>query len=58
MLTFSDALLQLPTFVADNTADLHLAADWVECMTELNIADDEGLWHEFWEAYYDAAWWV
>ena len=56
-LSFSDTLLQLPAFVADNTADLDLAYDWVSEMTELNIADSKQLWHEFWIAYHDAAWW-
>ena len=53
-LSFSDALLQLPSFVADNTASLDLACDWVCEMTELNIADSKQLWHEFWVAYWEA----
>ena len=57
-LSFSDALLQLPRFCEDNTADLDLAYDWMSEMTELNIADDKGLWHQFWVAYHDAAWWA
>ena len=43
-LSFSDALLQLPAFVADNTASLDLACDWICEMTELNIADSKQLW--------------
>ena len=56
-LSFSDALLQLPAFCEDNTADLDLAYDWICEMTELNIADSEQLWHEFYEAFIDAAPW-
>ena len=53
-LSLSDALLQLPAFVADNTASLDLACDWVCEMTELNIADSKQLWHEFWVTYWEA----
>lgn len=53
-LSLSDALLQLPSFVADNTASLDLACDWVCEMTELNIADSKELWHKFWVAYWEA----
>ena len=56
-LSFSDALLQLPAFCEDNTADLDFAYGWICEMTELNIADGKQLWHEFWIAYNDAAWW-
>ena len=57
-LSFSDALLQLPAFCADNTADLDLAYDWICEITEINnICDDKGLWHQFYEAFTDAAPW-
>ena len=56
-LSLSDALLQLPAFCEDNTADLDLAFDWICEMTELNIADDKDLWHQFYEAFTDAAPW-
>ena len=55
-LSLSDALLQLPSFVADNAADLDLAYDWVCEITELdNICDDKSLWHQFYQAFIDAA---
>ena len=57
-LPFSDALLQLPAFCEDNTADLDLAYDWICEITEINnICDDKGLWHQFYEAFTDAAPW-
>ena len=56
VITFSDALSQLSTFVADNTASLDLAYDWVCEMTgNDSICDDDGLWNQFWDAYQKAA---
>ena len=57
-LSFSDALLQLPAFCEDNTADLDLAYDWFCEMTEMNnICHRQDLWSQFYEAFIDAAPW-
>jgi hypothetical protein len=57
MITFSDALSQLPQFVSETPADLDTAYDWMCEMTGIRICDDTDLWHQFWNAYYDAATW-
>jgi len=58
MITFSDALQQLSAFIADTRADLDSAYDWVTEMTGIDsICDDDGLWNQFFDAYYDAADW-
>ena len=56
-LSLSDALLQLPRFCEDTTADLDDAYDWICEMTLLDIVDDKDLWHQFYEAFTDAAPW-
>ena len=56
-ISFSDALLQLPAFCEDNTADLDLAYDWVCDMTGIKICDDKNLWSQFYDVFRAAAPW-
>ena len=58
MITFQDALTQLEAFVTDTRADLDMAYDWVCEMTgNDSICDDDCLWGQFFDAYYEAADW-
>ena len=58
MITFQDALTQLTSFVTDTRADLDSAYDWVCEMTGIyHICDDDGMWGQFFDAYYAAADW-
>ena len=58
VITFSDALSQLDAFVADTRCDLDMAYDWICEMTGIDsICDDDGLWGQFFDAYYEAADW-
>ena len=54
MLSFTDALSQLPTFVADNSADFELAYDWICEMTGISVVDDQAMFGLFMDAYRDA----
>ena len=57
-MTFQDALTQLDAFVADTRCDLDSAYDWICEMTGIDsICDDDGLWGQFFDAYYAAADW-
>ena len=58
LITFSDALDQLPMFIKDTFADLDMAYDWLSEMTGIDrICDSKEMWHEFYECYYEAATW-
>tara|TARA_A200000159_G_scaffold109014_1_gene101847 strand:- start:11315 stop:11551 length:237 start_codon:yes stop_codon:yes gene_type:complete len=58
LITFSDALDQLPMFIQDTFADLDMAYDWLSEMTGIDrICDSKEMWHEFYECYYEAATW-
>ena len=55
---FLDALEGLQSFILDTSADIDMAYDWVCEMTNIyNICDDDSLWNQFYDAYYEAADW-
>ena len=57
-MTFQEAITQLEAFVTDTRCDLDMAYDWVCEMTNIyNICDDDSLWNQFYDAYYEAADW-